>query len=326
MYVEEWIFGAATYQLRPGKHGSQEQSLLILPCLHGDCKEGGFPDEQLLQLLTPRSMGHYWSKIGPLRTNKQDEEEQLVQLAIRMSLEHDQIQTRVTAPYQKQASASQEVPDELNVTTTDKNPPSTLTIPYTTLSSMSSLTSFNTLPLSSRSLSDSPEGTLSMNNSSVDGDGGQKIGKHPLSDNQHHSILGQFVHSVEEAMTKAKVRTCPSCMTKFLKDEDFCNKLKCPSCKTAICYICRSVIPAQGYGHFCVHQHGGCAACVGVYCPLWTEVDDDNRRDIAEMRARGLDEANRIWEESLLAEHSRGTEIRIDVDLLLQQPTESHGR
>lgn len=45
-------------------------------------------------------------------------------------------------------------------------------------------------------------------------------------------------------------------------------------------------------------------ACLGTHCPLWTQVDDDNRRDTEEMRARGLDEANRIWEESLLAEHT----------------------
>jgi hypothetical protein len=328
-YVEEWIFGAATYQPRPGRPDSQGQSLLMLPCLYGDCSEGGFPDEQVSQLLTQRSMEQYRSKIYPLRIQKEDDEERLVQMAIQLSLEHEQSEKRVTELYQEQASFTQGglyiYPP--NPAPRDMRPPSTLSIRYTTLSNTSSLTSFSTFPRSTRSLTDIPRGGLIMNNLTSNGDldQQQKGAKGPPSANLQDSIRDKCLHSVEEAMTLAKVRTCPQCMTKFLKDEDFCNKLKCPSCKTAICYVCRNIIPNQGYEHFCIHQQGGCVACQGTYCPLWTQVDDDNRRDTAEIRARGLDEANRIWEESLLLEHSRGIEICVDVDSLLQQPPASQG-
>lgn len=136
--------------------------------------------------------------------------------------------------------------------------------------------------------------------------------------------IEKSVHKVEEALTAAKIRQCPVCMTKFLKDKDFCNKLKCPSCQTAICYICRNVIPAQGYEHFCTHKHGGCGTCIGERCALWTTVEEDDRRDLADMRARGLDEANRIWEESLLQQREKDREIKVDVEQLLQAPPPPH--
>ncbi|CAB9519213.1 IBR domain [Seminavis robusta] len=339
MYVEEWIFGAATYTPRPGRPDEQGQTDLILPCLHGDCNEGGFRDDQVSQSLTSRSMEQYLSKITPMRIQKQDDEERLMEMAIRLSLEQDAIQRRVSQLHQEQRSVTKEQGHNMNVlmapapppTRGRINPPSMLNIPQTTLSNTSSLTSFNTaFPQSSRSLPDLPRGTMNMSKLTGKGDVGRLVvpaAKKPSAAvNDHESIIEQSVHSVEEAMTQAKVRTCPNCNTKFLKDEDFCNKLKCPSCKTAICYICRQVIPTQGYEHFCIHKQGGCAACLGMHCPLWTQVDDDNRRDMAEMRTRGLDEANRIWEESLLSEYSKGTEIRVDVDQLLQQPPNPNNR
>ncbi|OXV05258.1 hypothetical protein Egran_06974 [Elaphomyces granulatus] len=56
-------------------------------------------------------------------------------------------------------------------------------------------------------------------------------------------------HLVEEAMTEALVRTCPSCKVKIVKDSG-CNKLNCSNCGWSICYICRQDISKQGYGHF----------------------------------------------------------------------------
>jgi len=54
---------------------------------------------------------------------------------------------------------------------------------------------------------------------------------------------------------------------------------------------------------------------------------DDDQRDFAEMKARGLDEANRIWEQSLLHKlpGGNGREIRVDVNRLLQRPPSASG-
>lgn len=65
---------------------------------------------------------------------------------------------------------------------------------------------------------------------------------------------------VEEAMSEARIRTCPKCSRKFYK-QDGCNKMTC-SCGTYICYICRQVI--TGYQHFCQKphcQHKDCNRC-----------------------------------------------------------------
>lgn len=47
---------------------------------------------------------------------------------------------------------------------------------------------------------------------------------------------------IEEAMTEARIRHCPrGCKQGFYKVEG-CNKMTCPTCKTWICYVCRSAI------------------------------------------------------------------------------------
>lgn len=317
LYVEEWVFGAATYTLRPGPQDNQGHTSLLLPCLHGDCTEGGFPDDEVGLALSPRSMEQYRAKINPMRIQKQDDEERLVQMAIRLSLEQEEIKRRVAKLHEEQKSVTRgdAIMMPPSVLGPGNRPPAAVNVPQTTLSNTSSLTSFNTTFYGyPRSLPDMPTGTLHMKNLMAPKTI-EATKKSPAD--QYKQDCEKSVHEVEEAMTQAKVRTCPNCRTKFLKDEDFCNKLKCPSCKTAICYICKKVIPTQGYEHFCIHKQGGCAACIGLHCPLWTQVDDDNKRDMVEMRARGLDEANRIWEESLLQQ----TEIRVDVDSLLQNPS-----
>jgi TRIAD3 protein (E3 ubiquitin-protein ligase RNF216) len=54
-------------------------------------------------------------------------------------------------------------------------------------------------------------------------------------------------HKVEEAMTEALLRECPSCKKRFFKEEG-CNKMTC-TCGTSICYICRAIL-RDGYKHF----------------------------------------------------------------------------
>jgi pyruvate/2-oxoglutarate dehydrogenase complex dihydrolipoamide acyltransferase (E2) component len=79
----------------------------------------------------------------------------------------------------------------------------------------------------------------------------------------------------EEAMTAATVRNCPGpgCGKAFFKVEG-CNKMKCPSCKTLSCYLCRQEI--SDYKHFCQTfncQHNSCGKCI-----LFTNAEQDDRR------------------------------------------------
>ncbi|KAL5337742.1 hypothetical protein BJX70DRAFT_368644 [Aspergillus crustosus] len=56
-------------------------------------------------------------------------------------------------------------------------------------------------------------------------------------------------HEVEEAMSKALIRTCPKCQVKIVK-ESGCNKMICTKCATIMCYICQKNITNEGYNHF----------------------------------------------------------------------------
>ncbi|PGH02350.1 hypothetical protein AJ80_08872 [Polytolypa hystricis UAMH7299] len=56
---------------------------------------------------------------------------------------------------------------------------------------------------------------------------------------------------VEEAMSKALIRTCPNpkCQLKIVK-EDGCNRMMCVRCRTMLCYLCKKDITKEMYDHF----------------------------------------------------------------------------
>lgn len=113
---------------------------------------------------------------------------------------------------------------------------------------------------------------------------------------------------VEEAMTKATIRTCPrpGCGTKFCKS-DGCNKMTCPKCRTLICYICRNEIPKTvAYGHFCQTPHCRHDSC--KKCPLYTNNKEDDKRAV---REAGLNAAKSVKGKK---------QVNVDVDSLLKDP------
>uniref|UniRef100_A0A914X847 RING-type domain-containing protein n=1 Tax=Plectus sambesii TaxID=2011161 RepID=A0A914X847_9BILA len=60
---------------------------------------------------------------------------------------------------------------------------------------------------------------------------------------------------VEERMAEALIRTCPTCGCRIVKS-DGCNKLVCTSCGSAMCYVCKQLLPTQDpYSHFNQHPH-----------------------------------------------------------------------
>jgi hypothetical protein len=73
--------------------------------------------------------------------------------------------------------------------------------------------------------------------------------------------------SIEESMTDAFVRRCPSCNYGFVR-ESGCNKMTCRNCNALSCYICRQLI--QGANHFNGPPH----------CPLYSEDDMTDRQNV----------------------------------------------
>jgi len=113
--------------------------------------------------------------------------------------------------------------------------------------------------------------------------------------------------AVEEAMTKALIRTCPraTCKKKFLK-ESGCNKMTCPSCRSLSCYVCRAEIPANvAYKHFCQTPHCEHKKC-GM-CPLYADTNDDDTKRIKNAAKKA-------------ARLQRKNKVRVDVDAMLKNP------
>jgi len=93
---------------------------------------------------------------------------------------------------------------------------------------------------------------------------------------------------VEEALTEAKVRTCPACGAKFFKS-DGCNKMTC-ACGAWSCYVCRAPIPKDvGYKHFCQTPHCDHSKC--GKCRLYTDDAEDERAALAEAAAKAREES-----------------------------------
>ena len=129
------------------------------------------------------------------------------------------------------------------------------------------------------------------------------------------------VTKVAEAMTQAKVRKCPNCAISFLKVSG-CNKMKCPMCKTYMCYICRVPVPKNGYDHFCQHSYDTCRKC--NFCPLWTK--NDETVDQARVTAVANDEAHRLWEEALLNNSTGTDKVPVNPDELINAGQKKQSR
>ena len=111
---------------------------------------------------------------------------------------------------------------------------------------------------------------------------------------------------IEEAMTKARVRECNKCKTRFYKTEG-CNKMTC-TCGAFMCYCCRKDVSKEMYKHFCQTPHCDHKSC--NMCLLYTDSIEDDRRA---MQEAGLAVKSRID-----AEGSGGSDAAIEIDKLLE--------
>ena len=120
---------------------------------------------------------------------------------------------------------------------------------------------------------------------------------------------------VEEAISAAKIRTCPKCKASFIKS-DGCNKMTC-RCGAWLCYLCRIPISQQeGYAHFCQQPHCDHKCC--KKCRLYSNAEED---DALAMREAGVVAAE-SFREQVLGETDSGIAngIHIDVDSILRDP------
>ena len=121
---------------------------------------------------------------------------------------------------------------------------------------------------------------------------------------------------VEEAMTSARIRTCPkpTCGKKFFK-ADGCNKMTCP-CKINICYVCRAQIPKNvGYQHFC--QTFQCKHISCGKCPLYSNATEDDLRAAKEAGEMAAEEVRQKSLVNSVLKDGKGV-VRVDVEALLK--------
>jgi adenylate kinase family enzyme len=118
--------------------------------------------------------------------------------------------------------------------------------------------------------------------------------------------------TVEEAMTKARIRICPNpkCKQAFYKTEG-CSKMTC-SCGFLICYVCRADITKIGYAHFCQTAHCNHSTC--GKCKLYTSTVED---DMQAMKEAGLKTLQELGEDG---DGKEGEGVKIDLDKYLEKP------
>mmetsp|Transcript_14626 Transcript_14626/g.36783 ORF Transcript_14626/g.36783 Transcript_14626/m.36783 type:complete len:704 (-) Transcript_14626:53-2164(-) len=118
---------------------------------------------------------------------------------------------------------------------------------------------------------------------------------------------------IEEALSEAKMRTCPKCHKKFIK-LDGCNKMTC-ACGAKMCYVCRNPLSHLGkrvYEHFCQVPHCDHKSC--GRCRLYTKDEED---DAQAMREAGI-AAKAEYEQKLDGEEAE--ELKLSVDDIMNDP------
>lgn len=122
---------------------------------------------------------------------------------------------------------------------------------------------------------------------------------------------------IEEALSEARMRTCPKCSKKFIKS-DGCNKMTC-ACGMKMCYVCRKPLDKNNpYLHFCRVPHCDHKSC--GKCKLYSNDAED---DALAMREAGI-KAKEAYEAKLQNEgqgSSAAQDLQLDVDEMMIDPS-----
>lgn len=124
---------------------------------------------------------------------------------------------------------------------------------------------------------------------------------------------------IEEALSEAKMRTCPKCHKKFIKS-DGCNKMTC-ACGMKMCYVCRKPLDKMKgnvYSHFCQVPHCDHSSC--GKCKLYSNNEED---DALAMREAGI-AAKEAFEAKVQTEDGEAAatdDLKLNVEDMMKDPT-----
>lgn len=111
-------------------------------------------------------------------------------------------------------------------------------------------------------------------------------------------------HAVEEAMTKALLKTCPKCGKQVLK-QDGCNKVIC-TCGGMLCDYCGKDITRDGYNHF------GSGGLGSKKCPTHDNFQERRKAEVQKAEAEAIKKAKHenphLTEEQLKLKFSQEVE------------------
>ncbi|OCF78207.1 hypothetical protein I204_00144 [Kwoniella mangroviensis CBS 8886] len=110
-------------------------------------------------------------------------------------------------------------------------------------------------------------------------------------------------HTVEDAMSEALIRRCPTCSKPYIKDSG-CNKIHCGKCGTLSCYVCQKVI--TGYEHFDQVPGASGRPRESNKCILWDQ--NERQHDDQAVRAARDQAAARV----LAAAQENGVDLNAD--------------
>jgi hypothetical protein len=122
--------------------------------------------------------------------------------------------------------------------------------------------------------------------------GKRTVAADPLQDEAMHLLR----RGIKEHITNTLLRRCPTCRLPFVKSDEGCNKIRCPSCRTTSCYCCNR--PVKDYEHFSNFRDIDKTSL--SLCPLWTSHAVDLQRDAMRLQETICNLANQVWEEYLL--------------------------
>ncbi|RAK79239.1 uncharacterized protein BO72DRAFT_446516 [Aspergillus fijiensis CBS 313.89] len=109
-----------------------------------------------------------------------------------------------------------------------------------------------------------------------------------------------YRHRVEEALSEALIRPCPTCKVKIVKT-DGCNKMTCSKCGTQMCYVCNVKLGAT-YEHFNRPPN---------HCRLW---DQNERFPLGRQVEQEIEQVEADAIAKILAENPDVTEEEIRVN------------